>query len=662
MIEGVGNVKQLKRLEGEEGYYPLGVTVTKNRLHVSIVWAGEACSLVIFEKGKDEPEAVFAMDPAQRQGNVWNLTLAVDGRLPKNLEYCFEVDGRRMADPYGKVMIGWEEWGRFENAETVLRSPLVQANFDWEGDVRPRIAGEDRILYRIHTRGLTCHRTSGVRDKGTFKGIIKKIPYMKELGITTVELMPVSEFQEVMVQDSQGPYARTSVTGKINYWGYAGGYGFAPKASYASGKTKDPVKEFKTLVRELHKVGLEVVTELFFTGKEDPVQAMNMVRYWVSEYHVDGIHLVGYAPVQMIGRDPYLADIRLYAADWQGLDGRNLVRYRDDFQNDMRRFLKGDEEMLRQALDRIVDNPPGAGIVNYMANTNGFTLMDAVSYDRKHNEANGENNRDGSDRNFSWNCGEEGPTRKRKVIELRKKQIRNALLFLFLSQGTPLLMAGDEFGNSQSGNNNAYCQDNEISWLNWNNLRSNRDVYEFAKHVIAFRKAHPVFHMKQAPRMMDYLTCGYPDVSFHGVNAWYPEYENFRRQAAILYSGHYGKKADGSDDDFFFVIYNMHWEGYDFALPTLPKGFKWHVAMDTDRKDINGFYEEGREQLLMDQRQYTVAGRTIAVLSGKLVPEEKKAETPVKKDSAGKKAKAGKAGKPEAGKKAEREEDRHEKV
>lgn len=654
-------MKQLKKLAGEQGYYPMGLTVTKNRLHASIVSAGETCSLVLFEKGKDEPEAVFAMDPAERQGNVWNLTLAVDGKLPKNLEYCFEIDGRMKADPYGKVMTGWEEWGQIENAEKTLRSPLTQADFDWGQDARPGISPEDRVIYRVHTRGLTCHRTSGVREKGTFKGIIGKIPYMKELGVTTVELMPVSEFQEVMVLDSQGPFARSVVTGRINYWGYAGGYGFAPKASYASGKSKDPAREFKMLVKELHQAGMELVLELFFTGKESPVQAIDMVRYWVREYHLDGIHLVGYAPVQLIGQDPYLADVTLYASDWQGIKGKNLVCYRDDFQNDMRRFLKGDEEQLRGALYRITDNPAEMKIVNYMANTNGFTLMDSVSYDRKHNEANGENNRDGSDRNFSWNCGEEGPTRKRKVLELRKKQIRNAILFLFLSQGTPLLMAGDEFGNSQSGNNNAYCQDNDISWLNWNNLRSNRDIYEFVKQAAAFRREHPVFRMKQAPRMMDYLSCGYPDVSFHGVNAWYPEYENFRRQAAIMYCGHYGKKDDGKDDDFFFVIYNMHWESYQFALPNLPKDRRWYVAADTDQKAVNGFYQAGEEPLLEDQRQYAVAGRTVAVLIGK--KEEKESEKPALKEGAGKKrAGAGKAVKPKNGKKAEEESDGHETV
>ena len=209
-----------------------------------------------------------------------------------------------------------------------------------------------------------------------------------------------------------------------------------------------------------------------------------------------------------------------------------------------------------------------------MANTNGFTLMDMVSYDIKHNEANGEDNRDGTDYNQSWNCGAEGPSRKKRIMQMRRKQIRNALLMLFLSQGTPLLMMGDEFGRTKKGNNNSYCQDNDISWLNWSLLNSNSSIHEFVKHVIRFRKEHSVFHMEKEPALMDYRCVGLPDVSYHGLKTWCPMFDRFLRQLGILYCGKYGKKPDGREDDYFYVAFNMHWEPHEFALPNLPKDFK----------------------------------------------------------------------------------------
>ena len=261
-------------------------------------------------------------------------------------------------------------------------------------------------------------------------------------------------------------------------------------------------------------------------------------------------------------------------------------------------------------------NPAGYGVINYMANTNGFSMMDMVSYDTRHNEENGEKNQDGSPYNYSWNCGVEGPTKRKKVMELRKKQLRNAFLLLLLSQGTPLIMAGDEFGNSQSGNNNAYCQDNEVSWLNWNLVRTNQDILEFVKAVIAFRKAHPVFHMPKEPKIMDYLACGFPDVSYHGVKAWCPEFDNFRRQLGIFYCGEYGKRPDGTPDNNFYVAYNMHWEPHEFDLPNLPKKERWHVAFHTDKTDEKGIYPEGKEHQAEGKR-FLVPPRSIVVLVGK---------------------------------------------
>ena len=605
----------------------MGLTRTDGGIHVSAVAAAKACSLLLFVKeDKNGKEARFRevrnipFPEEGKTGHVWSMTLkgAFD-----DLYYAFEADGTRFSDPYGRSFAGRERWGRLSHAKRLLLTPVAEPEFDWQGDRPLHIPYEDSIVYRAHVRGLTKHASSGTEHRGTFRGVVDKIPYFKELGITTLELLPAVEFQEVMMPENVegNPYGMSEPTGRLNYWGYAKAGMFAPKASYADPGT-NPVTEFKYMVRELHKAGLEVVPELYFSGKEVPEFVLETVRFWVREYHVDGIHLTGYAPTVLLAKDPYLADTKLWALSWEAEkpaagEKKHLGEYNDGFLIDMRRALKGDEEQMSSLIYRNRRNPAETGVLNFMAGTNGFTMMDMVSYDQKHNEANGENNRDGSDYNYSWNCGAEGHVRKKKIQELRSRQLRNAMLLLFLSQGTPVLLAGDEFGNSQNGNNNAYCQDNEISWLNWNLNKWDQALLDFVKHVIAFRKAHPVFHMEQEPRVMDYLACGHPDISYHGVNAWQPEFENFRRQIGILYCGAYAKKPNGENDDFFFVIFNMHWEPHSFALPNLPKNLVWSLAFDTSDSAAGGYYEEGQERQILNQKNYMVPSRSVLVFQGK---------------------------------------------
>ena len=612
--------KELEICGAGRDIFPLGVTANGSRLHVAVAAGKNSCQLLLFEPGAEEPLQTIDFPQSGKTGDVWTMTVAGDGW--ENLEYCFRTDGEIMPDPCGRVFTGRETWGDPEHIHTPMRSRLAADAFDWEGDEPLRTPYEDTIIYRIHPRGFTKHFASKVRDKGTFKGIVEKIPYLKDLGITALELMPPCEFEEVMVPEHPdgNPYGKKEPTGKLNYWGYAAGYRFAPKASYASGRKKNPVMEFKTLVKELHKNGIELIIELYFTGAESPDVVQAAVRFWVQEYHVDGVHLTGFPNVEGLRNDPYLSETKLLSVSWGDVPAggsRHLGECNDGFMVDMRRFLKGDEDQLNHLIFRTRRNPAGFGVINYMASTNGFTLMDTVSYDRKHNEANGENNQDGNAYNYSWNCGAEGPTRKKKVAELRRKQIKNALLMLFLSQGTPMLLGGDEFGNTQFGNNNAYCQDNEISWLNWNLLKNNGDLHQFVRALIRFRKEHPVFHMAQEPRIMDYLACGHPDVSYHGVKAWCPEFENFRRQLGIMYCGEYGRKKDGNADDYFFVTYNMHWEPHEFALPNLPKGRLWRIAFNTNEKENNGIFAGENERPVENQKLFEVAARTIVVFCGK---------------------------------------------
>lgn len=602
-------------------WYPMGVTRVRGGYHFATAAGKESCSLVLYRKGKETPWKKIAFREEDRTGDVWHMTLL--GGDFNGLEYGFEADGKIQADSCGRSFKGHEKWGSFSQIKRPLRTPVVQEDFDWEGDRPLHIPYSESVIYHLHVRGFTRHISSGCTERGTFAAVIEKIPYLKDLGITAVELMPPVEFQEVMMPEGApgNPYGGDQQpTGQINYWGYGKSYPFAPKASYSSGKDKNPEREFKEMVKALHRAGLEIIIELFFTGKESPVFVLDAVRSWVERYHVDGIHLVGNGPAAMVGEDPYLADTKLLATSWEGVcSGRkkHLAEYNDGFLVDIRRFLKGDEDQVNPLVLRVRRNPKSYGVINYIAGTNGFTMMDMVSYDRKHNEANREDGRDGSDYNYSWNCGVEGFTRKKKILEMRKKQIRNALVLVFLSQGTPLLLAGDEFGNSQNGNNNAYCQDNEISWLNWTLLKTNEDIYQFTRFIIDFRKKHPVFHMEEEPRVLDYKACGYPDMSFHGVKTWCPEFENFRRQLGILYCGEYGIKADGETDDFFYVAYNMHWEPHEFALPRLPKDRIWHLAVNTDDGEHNGSYPEGEEPELKEQEKVMVPSRTVMVLVGK---------------------------------------------
>lgn len=615
-------MERLTKRKEEPRLYPMGAVKTETGMHFSIASPCESCSLVFFQKGKQEPVQTIAFENEDKIGDVWNITLSGDFR---GLQYACQMDGVLKEDPYGRHFTGREVWGEDAKEQTVLYAILSEKEYNWEDDVSPRLAYEDMVIYRLHPRGFTRHSSSKVKAKGTFAGITEKIPYLQDLGITAVELLPPVEFQEVLPREQKiwKLDAKEEEEQKtLNYWGFIPALSFAPKAAYTSAKEKYPGWEFKDMVKAFHRAGMEVIIDLFFSGNEPESQVLDVLRFWAGEYHVDGIHLVGSAPTRFLASDPYLSKIKLFAPCWEGAPKgkyRHLAVYHDQFAQAMRRLLKGDENQLNALIFHTRQNPNEYAVINYMANVNGFTMMDNVSYDTKHNEANGENNQDGTDNNYSWNCGVEGPCKKKKVVEMRRRQIRNSWLMTMLSQGTPLILAGDEFGNSQSGNNNAWCQDNEISWLNWNQVKTNKDILDFAKAAIRFRKKHPIFHLAQEPKGLDYLSCGMPDVSYHGTKTWCPSFENFRRQLGILYCGSYTAQEGKEEDDCFFVAYNMHWEPHEFSLPNLPKGMKWHVVFDTNAKEVNGFYPEGEEKCLEKQKFFMVQPRTIVVFMGKTV-------------------------------------------
>lgn len=657
--------------------YPLGVTQEADGVRILVQGRAKEVCLLLYRPGEKTPCEEISFDPKYRMGDVWEL--ALDRTDFASFEYNFMIDGKIVTDPNARVITGREKWADRKRAGKPVRGRILSEEFDWEDDVNPETPYAETILYKLHVRGFTAHASSGVSARGTYAGVVEKIPYLKDLGITAVELMPVTEFDEIMMSASGSSFhnAKQEPTGYVNYWGYGPSYLYAVKTAYASRETMSAEGEFKTLVRELHKAGIECIPEMYFTGKELPGEILSVLRYWVEEYHVDGFHLTGFPDLSLAAEDPFLKRTKLFAENWNDVmnrrpkqgyvtpgDGavsveeKNLAEYNMQFMEDMRRFLKGDEGMLSAFELRNRRNPMEYAVINYMANTNGFTLMDTVSYDRKHNEKNGEENRDGSDYNYSWNCGAEGPTRKKKIMGLRKQLLKNAYLLLFLSQGVPLLMAGDEFGNSQDGNNNAYCQDNAVSWLNWKLLETHKDQVEFVKRLIAFRKSHKMFHMDREPRIMDYKSCGRPDVSYHGENAWKPEFENFRRQFGILYWGTYAKRPDGTDDANFYVAYNMHWEPHMFGLPHLPKGARWRVICSTADPDVEDIPSDGTGETLKNQMMLAVPPRGIMILESFADPDGEK-EAKHSKGKKEKMEKTEKAGAAEA-KKLSQEPERKE--
>ncbi|MBE5959146.1 MAG: alpha-amylase [Lachnospiraceae bacterium] len=546
------------------------------------------CELVLYEKGNSQECERIPFENGQVIGNVF--AMKVIGLDYKKYDYNFSIDGRIVTDAYAKALSGKEEWGV---KPVDIRASIVSDDFDWEGDAPLNIPFEDTIMYRLHVRGFTKHSSSKVKHKGTYLGIVDKIPHLVDLGISMVELMPAYEFNEVPVDvKPSSPYYSVIKQDKINFWGYTDGYTFSPKASFAfSNKSGGEVEEFKYMVKELHKAGIEVSMEFFFPEGTNPTLIIDCLHYWIMNYHIDGIHInCEDAVMKMVQTDNLLSRTKIFTytfpvdTDFYNARGeyKNLANFNDDFMVSARRFLKGDEDMLNTISYKIKANPSGVAMVNYVSNHNTFTLFDLVSYDKKYNEANGEANADGAVYNYSWNCGVEGVTRKKKVLDLRRKQIKNALSMVLLSQGVPMIYSGDEMCNSQQGNNNPYCQDNEISWVEWNTNAMAKDVLAFVKETIKFRKAHTVLHTPTEPRMMDYKGCGLPDMSYHGTKAWYPDFSNFNRHFSAMYCGKYAECFGHQEEDDIYIAYNMHWNQQAFGIPSPKAGMRWEVLFTTD--------------------------------------------------------------------------------
>ena len=556
--------------------FPQGCTVEGQTANFSVaVPEGQTCELIIYKKGARASAFSQEMPYSDVAGKLHFLSVVLE--QPEDYEYCYKIGGKIVPDPYGKAFSGREHWSVSKGKEKrTLRTRIVTDTFDWGKSQFPHLKKEDVIAYSLHVRGFTKHSSSGVAHKGTFDGVTEKLPYLQKLGINQIHLMPVYEFDENQRH--------------VNYWGYGKAYFFAPKASYAAG---DPVNEMKSLVRQMHLAGIEVILEMPFTEGTTFSLILDCLRYWVMQYHVDGFIVNPYiCNPDELAKDPVLAKSK-------------ILKKEDGFQNVMRRFLKGDEGMIRDVICQLKNQD--TQLYNYIASHNGFTLCDVVSYDGKHNEANGENNLDGPDYNYSWNCGAEGNSRKKAVNELRKNQIFNAFFLLLFAQGMPCILSGDEFMNTQKGNNNAYCQDNLISWLDWNQLSRQEELYTFVCRLIALRKAC----MKQiAKKSEDTMgRSGIPQISYHGEDAWQMPAGRASRQLGVFYH-------EESTEKDFYIAYNMHWLSHSFALPSLPKGMEWVCIAGTKE----GVLDE-KEAVPVKDKKVQLEERTIKVFVGRQAKE-----------------------------------------
>ena len=609
----------------KEKPYPLGCYIDYDRTLVvrSVFGENKRCGITLYPalKSSKKPLTIELSDTMKR-GNIYSARIRDIENIDEYVSYNYFADDEYFCDPYAKQLYGLETFGK-NVPDSAIRAKLDNKAagstsdhaFDWGKEESPFTRYEDSFVYLLHVRGFTKSSSSGIEaaKRGTFAGILEKISYLKSLGVTAVELMPAYEMNEVenrykssdkrslknLTQGAEAIYSKDgSISNKksenlrLNFWGYKRGYYFAPRTAYCT----DPgnaENEFKQFVKTMHENGLEVIMQFYFEEHESGTLIIDALRFWRCTYHVDGFHLKGSVmPLRLVTNEPLFTDVKIWyeyfdtGSIFEGRipEERLLADYNNAFLYNARRFLKSDDNTVSDFIKSMLANSPDHGIVNYLADYEGFRLCDMVSYEHKHNEENGENNKDGTDNNLSWNCGIEGRTRKHDILNLRTKQIKNALTMLFFSQGTPMMFSGDEFGNSQSGNNNPYCQDNETGWVDWKAMDRNTEILDYVKFLSKLRFGNRILHRSQPFKMMDYISCGYPDLSCHGREAWRPDMSGHSHMIGFLFCSLYEKEE--KEHDYIYVAFNMHWNRQELALPQLPDGLKWEVLYDTDPNHV----------------------------------------------------------------------------
>ncbi|MCH5252262.1 MAG: hypothetical protein J1F22_04750 [Lachnospiraceae bacterium] len=576
--------------------FPLGVTKKGNNQVQITIWCPQAadCNLRLYRAGKRLDKIKMYSMRKEGMEDIFSVLLSGENVWEElnGLEYDFVSGGEQIQDIYAKAVVGRERFGKKKGK---VRARFVFDEFDWGGERWKRLKKNEMVLYQCHVRGFTRHSSSGVKAPGTFSGMREKIPYLKKLGINTLLLLPVYEFNEYMEEVNEKGEK------KINYWGYAEeAFYFAPKAGYAT-PGENPCKDFQQLVYDLHRNGMNLILDMYFVG-QTPEFILHCLRYYALHFHVDGFRInQDCMNMDWLYNDPVLSHVMLLGNSWaehpERVGRERLFEMNDGFLVDARRYLKSDEGQVEKFYHRFREQRQGIGVIHYITQNNGFTLRDLISYDVKHNEANGEKNQDGTEYNYSWNCGVEGTTRRKPVLRMRDKQEKNALVMLLLGMAVPMLLAGDEFGNSQKGNNNAYCQDNLTTWLDWRLLEKNKETFAFVKQLLAFRKKHPLYHQLNNLMGIDRNGMGAPDVSCHGREPWVIDFSYYSRELGILYCGSYFESTS------LYFAFNFHWDDHDFFLPNVNGKQEWTVVLDTS----------GGDKKELHRGEYKLAPRSIVV-------------------------------------------------
>jgi isoamylase len=678
--------------------YPLGATFRPGGVNFSLFSeSAEAVELLLFDDADQaKPARVISLDPKRNKTfSYWHIFVpaVAAGQLygykvygPNDPEQGLRFDGTKLLlDPYARVVVKGQRYSREaatrrgDNSQQAMKSAVMDPRgYNWDDDTplgRP-LAGS--LIYELHVGGFTKHASSGVEEakRGTYAGLIEKIPYLQELGVTAVELLPVQQFDE----ESDHPPLK-------NYWGYAPMAFFAPHAAYSSRKgTLAPLDEFRDMVKAFHLAGIEVILDVVFNhtaeggeggptfgfrglenrvyyildgdggyanysgvgntvnGNQSVVRRMIMdcLRYWVRVMHVDGfrfdlasvlardesgIPLKNPPILWDIESDPILAGTKVIAEAWDAAGlyqlgsfvGHRWAEWNGQFRDEVRRFVKGDSGTVERLALRLEGSPdlfpppPGPYLadgpvggpqrsINFITCHDGFTLNDLVSYDDKHNEANDEENRDGTDANYSWNCGLEGPTQNPKVEQLRLQQIKNFFTIQLISRGTPMLLMGDEIRRTQNGNNNAYCQDNEITWMNWDHVKGNGELIRFVRGLIRLNRDHFLYQAN----LPNSSGMDSRQLTWHGTDLNKPDFSYDSHSLVFSLSDETGAEK-------LHVILNAYWEALEFELPTLAGGKRWHRAVDTALPSTDDYHEPGTE-LVVDTAKYVAQPRSSVVL------------------------------------------------
>lgn len=667
-----------------------GACVASNGVSFTINSHGATrCTLLLFKPQAPKPYARIPFPDSYRIGDTYSM-LVYDIK-PDEFEYAFSFDGpyepakgllfneeNVLLDPYSRAVTGQRKWGEKPEGgkDFEYRARVVKSSFDWGNIKQLEQPFEDLVIYEIHVRGYTKDKSSGVSAPGTFAGLKDKIPYLKDLGINAVELMPIFEFDEMesaRVVDGVQLY---------NYWGYNTVSFFAPNTSYAFNEEHNHEgDELKSLIKALKENGIEVILDVVFNhtaegnemgpcfsfkGIDNNVYYMltpdahyynfsgcgnvmncnhpvvrnfiiDCLRHWAIEYRVDGFRFdlasilgrdqngapMANPPIlESLAFDPVLGKMKLIAEAWDagGLyqvgsfpSWNRWAEWNGRYRDDMRSFLKGDDGMAGNAITRITGSrdlysPDSRGhkaSVNFLTCHDGFTLYDLYSYNEKHNEKNGWNNTDGDNNGHSWNCGAEGETDDPNVNGLRRRLIKNAFAALLCSRGPAMFFAGDEFCNTQFGNNNAYCQDNIISWLDWGRLEEFKEIHDFVRHMIQFRKEHPILRKMTKPS-----SCQFPEISVHNGTPFNASTDYKTKLIGIMYAG---RNEEDTEDDIVFYCMNAYWEPLVMQLPVLPNGKHWHVDTNTNAEYFDG--EDFTEKTeLLGVNTIRVPARTTIIL------------------------------------------------